>query len=244
MNSPIVKLVDVSLKYRTRRSFFRHGYYEALRSVSCDLYEGETLGVLGRNGCGKSTLLKLMAGIFRPDGGRIETRGASVSLLSLAVGFDPELPGRDNIIISAMLLGASRKEAYESVAEIVEFSELDEFIDEPVKTYSSGMRMRLGFSIAVAVKPDILLIDEVLGVGDAHFRKKAEAAITDKIVSDQTVVLVSHNTKLIEKLCDRALWMEGGAIRMQGEPKNVVKTYEETAGETRGVGGGQRSAAM
>ncbi len=243
MSTPVVKLTDVSLRYRIRRSFFRHEYYHALRSVNCSLMEGETLGILGRNGSGKSTLLKLIAGIFQPDGGSIEKNGASVSLLALAVGFDPELPGKDNIIVSAMLLGASKREAYESVAEIVEFSELDEFIDDPVKTYSSGMRMRLGFAIAVAVKPDVLLIDEVLGVGDAHFRKKAEAAIVNKIVSTQTVVLVSHNSRQIEALCDRALWMEGGTIKSYGEPAHVVKAYEECIGESRGVGGGWRSTA-
>lgn len=244
MSTPIVTLADVSLRYRIRKSFFRHEYYDALQSINCNLFKGETLGILGRNGSGKSTLLKLIAGIFLPDGGRIETNGASVSLLSLAVGFDPELPGQDNIIISAMLLGASKSEAYESVAEITEFSELDEFIGEPVKTYSSGMRMRLGFAIAMAVKPDVLLIDEVLGVGDAHFRKKAEATIVNKIVSEQTVVLVSHNSKQIEALCDRALWMEGGTIRTEGEPAHVVKVYEEYIGESRGVGGGRRTTKL
>lgn len=236
MSRPIITLSDVGLTYRKRKSFFRHDYYQALRSVSFELLEGETLGVLGRNGSGKSTLLQLIAGIFTPDNGRIARNGATVCLLSLSVGFDPELSGRDNIIVSAMLLGASRREARDNLDRIADFSELGGFIDEPVKTYSAGMRMRLGFSIAITIHPDVLLIDEVLGVGDAHFRAKAEAVIVDKIASDQTVVLVSHSGPQVRQLCDRALWLENGTVRLQGDPASVVGRYEEFIENSKGVG--------
>lgn len=244
MNSVVVSVADVGLSYRKRKSFFRHEYYQAIKSVTFDLFQGETLGILGPNGCGKSTLLKLIAGIFAPDTGHIQTNRARISLLSLSVGFDPELSGKDNIIVGTMLLGASRRQAYESVASIAEFSELGVFIDEPVKTYSSGMQMRLGFSIAITIKPDVLLIDEVLGVGDAYFREKAEAAIIDKISSEQTVVLVSHSGYQMKRLCNRVLWLENGTIKMEGEPEEVVSSYERFIAGGKGVGVGQMRIAV
>lgn len=227
MKKPLISLSDVGLRYRKRKSFFRHDYYEALTGVSFDVFPEETLGVIGRNGCGKSTLLKILAGIFLPDTGCVETNNTKVSLLTLSVGFDPELSGRDNIIISALLLGAEKAEAYENIDKVIDFSELGSFIDEPVKTYSSGMKMRLGFSIAICIQPDVLLIDEVLGVGDLHFKKKAEAAIVEKITSRQTVVLVSHAGEQIKRLCDRAIWLEGGRVQMEGKSTSVVDTYED-----------------
>lgn len=236
MSRSIISLEHVGLTYRKRMSFFRHGYYQALRSVSFDIFEGETLGLLGRNGCGKSTLLRLIAGIFSPDTGSVQRHGAQVSLLSLSIGFDPELTGRENIILNAMLLGATKSEACTNMPEIIEFSELDGFIDEPVKTYSSGMQLRLGFSIAVTIKPDVLLIDEVLGVGDAHFREKAEAVMNDKIASSQTVVLVSHNSEQLARLCSRVLWLEEGTIKMQGDPITTLDCYEAFIAKGGGVG--------
>lgn len=222
--------------YKIKKSFFRHDYYQVLRSVSFDVYAGETVAIIGRNGCGKSTLLRLIAGVFDPDTGTIERYKSSVSLLAMAVGFDAELSGRDNIVISAMLLGASKDEALENMDRIIEFSELGRFIEEPVKTYSSGMRMRLGFSIAMTVEPDLVLIDEALGAGDAHFKEKAEAAILDKVTSNQTVVLVSHNGKQVSKLCDRAIWLEDGVVALQGPTDEVVSRYEAFAAKTQGVG--------
>ncbi len=239
-SAPIVALRNVGLSYRRRRKFFRHDRYEVLRSVSFELYQGETLGIVGRNGCGKSTLLRVVAGIFSPNSGRVERGARSITLLALSVGFDPELSGRDNIVLSAMLLGATRWDALENVDKIIDFSELEEFIDEPVKSYSSGMRMRLGFSIAVTVRPDVLLIDEVLGVGDAHFRRKAEAALSDKIASGQTVMLVSHSSSQVVKLCDRVIWLEGGSVVTSGSPAGVVARYEEFLVNSRGVGAGLR----
>lgn len=236
MANSIITLRDVSVTYRKRRSFFRHDYYEALRTVSFDVYCGETLGIIGRNGCGKSTLLRLLAGILDPDGGHVDRNGATVSLLSMAVGFDSELSGRDNVILSAILLGASRNEALDNIERIIDFSELGSFIDEPVKTYSSGMRMRLGFSIAVTIKPDVILIDEALGAGDAHFKTKAEAAILAKVKSSQTVVLVSHSSKQVLKLCDRAIWIEQGTVAFQGNTEEAVNRYESSTKESRGVG--------
>lgn len=245
MGSPIVRVSDVGLSYRRRKSFFRHEYYQAIKSVTFDLYRGETLGILGRNGSGKSTLLKLIAGVFSPDRGLIQRNCGHISMLSLGVGFDGELSGRDNIILSAMLLGASRKRAYDNVPAIIEFSELEGFIDKPIKTYSSGMRMRLGFSVAIMIRPDVLLIDEVLGTGDARFRKKAEAAISDRILSDQTVVLVTHNGSQMKALCHRVLWLEGGVIRMEGKPDQVVAHYEEfIKGSSEGIDGRQISVAV
>lgn len=227
LNRPLLSVQDVGLRYRKRKSFFRHAYYEALSSVSLDVFQGETLGIVGRNGCGKSTLLRLMAGIFTPDSGVIETNNATVSLLTLAAGFDPELSGRDNIFISSLLLGATKAETNANLEKVAAFSELGFFIDEPVKTYSSGMKMRLGFSIAICMEPDVLLIDEVLGVGDLHFKQKAEAAIVDKITSEQTVVLVSHAGEQIKRLCSRAIWLEDGSVKMQGNAKEVVDKYEK-----------------
>lgn len=227
MSHPLLSLSEVGLRYRIHKSFFRHEYYNALTSVTFDVFTGETLGVIGRNGCGKSTLLKLLAGILTPDSGSIYVNNATVSLLTLGIGFDPELSGRDNIFISSLLLGATKAETESNLDEIVLFSELGGFIDEPVKTYSTGMRMRLGFSIAIKMQPDVLLIDEVLGVGDLHFRKKAEKEIMGKITSTQTIVLVSHNAEQVKRLCNRAIWLEDGEVRMEGETTKVVDAYEE-----------------
>jgi len=227
---------DVSLSFRKRRSFFRHDHYQVLNSITFSIYKGETLGVIGRNGCGKSSLLKILAGIYSPNAGVIDVGNSSVSLLSLSLGFDGELSGWDNALLSGMLLGFSKKYVCSVLYEIVNFSELNEFIHEPIKTYSSGMRMRLGFSLALYLKPDLLLIDEVLGVGDAHFRQKAEAAMKNRINSDATVVLVSHSANQIKTLCDRVIWLEGGVIKLAGSPDSVVVEYENFLSKINGVG--------
>lgn len=227
MSESVISLSNVVVRYRRRKSFFRHDYHYALRSVSFDVFHGETIGIIGKNGCGKSTLMRLLAGIYAPDSGVIETHNANIALLALSTGFDAELSGRDNIIISAMLLGATKRKVLKNINGIVEFSELGSFIDEPVKTYSSGMRMRLGFSTAICIQPDVLLIDEVLGVGDAYFRRKAETALADRITSSQTVVLVSHSMEQVKRLCDRAVWLHDGQVSMQGEAHAVVDCYQK-----------------
>jgi lipopolysaccharide transport system ATP-binding protein len=220
-----MELKKVAVRYRTRRSFFRHDYFTALDGVSFDIRKNETLGVVGVNGCGKSTLLRVLANIYGIDRGEIIWNCDQVLLLSISLGFDEELSGRDNAIISGMLLGARKHEMLDRMDEIIEFSELRDFIDKPIKTYSTGMRARLGFSVAIYVQPDLLLIDEVLGVGDGAFQKKAEAAIIDKITSLQSVVLVTHDLDTVEQLCDRVMWMDRGKARMIGKPGEVLREY-------------------
>lgn len=207
----IISLRNVGVRYKRAGSIFRKTqYYDALKSINLDIYPGETLGILGRNGAGKSTLLKVISGIIKPDSGEIINRGASVSLLALQAGFDPNLSGRDNAILSAMLQGYSRKEVESKLDEIYVFSELSDFFFEPVRTYSSGMRTRLGFSISTIVSPDVLLVDEVLSVGDKQFREKAEKIIVSKTQSEQTVVIVSHSEYQLKRLCDRTITIENG----------------------------------
>lgn len=225
--APVIDLKNIGVRYRSRRAFFRYRYFEALKDVSLSLYPGDSLGVVGRNGVGKSTLLRVIAGIIVPDSGSVSNMGVRTTLLALQAGFDQELTGRSNAVLSGMLLGFSQQEVLGRMDRIVNFSELGRFIDEPVKTYSSGMRARLGFSIAVQMKPDVLLIDEVLGVGDAEFRKKSEKSLREKIHSDQTVVLVSHNAQQVKKLCNRVVWIEEGVTRMEGNTKTVVEAYED-----------------
>jgi lipopolysaccharide transport system ATP-binding protein len=221
----IMEVRDVVVRYRTRRSFFRHDYFTALDGVSFDVRRNETLGIVGVNGCGKSTLLRVLANIYGIDKGKVSWNCNQVLLLSIQLGFDEELSGRDNAIISGMLLGARKREMVGRMDEILEFSELQNFIDKPIKTYSTGMRARLGFSVAIYVQPDLLLIDEVLGVGDGAFQTKAEAAIVNKITSQQSVVLVSHDLDHIEALSDRVMWMDKGKVRMTGKPSEVLPEY-------------------
>jgi len=225
MTADLVELTNVGVKYKSRKSFFRHHYFTALDNINFTIKKGETLGVVGTNGCGKSTLLKILANIYGVDSGKITWHCQQVSLLALTLGFDIELSGRDNAIISGMLLGGRKKEVIGKLDEIIEFSELEKFIDQPIKTYSNGMRARLGFSVAVKMHSELLLIDEVMSVGDGKFRHKAEAAMNSKISSQQTVVLVSHSIPQIQKLCTRVLWLEAGKIKMIGAPGNVLDVY-------------------
>ena len=211
----------------SRRRLFSRDRFPVLKDISFDLQPGETLGLVGRNGCGKSTLLRMLAGVYQPDTGSVKRNSAKISLLSLSWGFDPNLSGLDNALISGMLLGHTRRSVLSSLDAIVEFSELKNFIHEPVRTYSSGMRARLGFSVAITMQADILLIDEVLGVGDTRFRNKALAVMQEKLTSDQSVVFVSHADSQIQALCDRVLWMEKGEVVALGETSVILNQYQE-----------------
>lgn len=225
---PLISLQDIGVRYkRSGNVFRRRSYFDALKSINLDIYPGETLGILGRNGAGKSTLLHVISGIIQPDQGKVINHGASVSLLALHAGFDPNLNGRDNAILTGMLQGHSGREVKARLEEIQEYSELGNFFYEPVRTYSTGMRARLGFSIATIISPDVLLIDEVLGVGDQHFRQKAERTMITKLQSQQTVVLVSHSHHQIARLCDRAVLIDDGCSYATGEPHSVLKLYEQ-----------------
>ena len=221
----LISLQNVSLSYTIRTGMFGWSKYTPLNDISFDIHRGETIGVIGRNGAGKSTMLRLIAGILEPDGGRVVNHGARVSLLSLGVGFVPHLSGRQNAMLSGMLLGLRRNEIAQRMDAIMEFSDLGVFFDQPLHTYSSGMRARLGFSVAIQVDSDILLIDEVLGVGDEEFRIKSTAEMKRLIRSDKTVVLVSHALPVVRELCDRLVWIDGGNIKQTGLTAAVLEQY-------------------
>lgn len=225
MSHPVLTLEHVGMCYRRQRGIFGDPFW-ALRDVSFTLYSGETLGIIGRNGVGKSTLLRLLAGIFRPDRGRLINHGVRVSLLSLQVGFVPHLTGRENAILSAMLMGLRRREIEARMDEIIDFAELDDFIDQPTAIYSAGMNARLGFAVAMQIDPDVLLVDEVLGVGDEDFRQKSSAAMRARMQSGQTVVFVSHNLGMVRNLSDRVIWIEDGIVLEEGSSEKVLSDYQ------------------
>jgi ABC-type polysaccharide/polyol phosphate transport system ATPase subunit len=199
--------------------------FKALSGVTFNVREGATFAVIGRNGSGKSTLLKLMAGITKPTSGAVEVNGRVSALIELGAGFHPEISGRENVFINGIMLGLSKKEIHRLFDEIVEFAELDEFIDAPVKTYSSGMYMRLGFAVAIHVNPDVLLIDEVLAVGDEAFVHKCLDKISEFRRRKKTIILVTHSLGLVERMADEALWLDEGEIQLRGDPKKVVDAY-------------------
>jgi ABC-type polysaccharide/polyol phosphate transport system ATPase subunit len=202
--------------------------FKAVDDVSFDVEQGEILGIIGKNGSGKSTMLKALAGIFNPDSGTIDLKGHTVSLLSIGVGFQKEVTGRENILLSGMLLGFSEEEIREKMPEIIEFAELGRFIDMPVKTYSSGMYSKLAFSITAILETEIMLIDEVLSVGDEHFKKKSYAKMKELISNrERTVVIVSHSISTLRDLCDKVMWMHEGKIKQIGKPDEVLPVYQE-----------------
>ena len=202
--------------------------FEAVKGVSFEVSEGEILGIIGKNGSGKSTLLRALANIFSADEGSIDLHGHSISLLAIGVGFKNQLTGRENIMLSGMLLGFSEKEVRAHLDEIIEFSELGDFIDQPVRTYSSGMYSKLAFSVTAILETDIMLIDEVLSVGDEHFKKKSYAKMKELIAGkERTVVIVSHSLGTLQELCDRIMWMHDGIIKEIGRPKEVLEHYKE-----------------
>lgn len=221
----LLRLENVGIGYPSNRRFSREKFW-ALESISLELRQGETLGILGRNGAGKSTLLKLLAGILNPDRGRIYRKANThASLLALQLGFIPDLPGRENAIMSCILLGMSRKQAQSRLKNIFEFAEIEDAIDKPVATYSAGMRARLGFGVAMEANPDILLVDEVLGVGDKDFRVKSKNVILERINSDKSVVIVSHDMETISDICDRAVYIKNGRTVVEGMVDKVVDIY-------------------
>lgn len=199
--------------------------FTALDDVSFDVHEGEVVGIIGRNGAGKSTLLRVMAGIYRPDRGRVRTAGHVSLLAGLGVGFNVNLSGRENIFLYGSILGRSRAQMEQVMEKVIGFAELEEFIEEPVRTYSSGMRARLGFSVAAAMRPEILLIDEVLAVGDAMFKERSTARITEMVKEAGCVVVASHSFSTLRQVCNRVLMFERGKLKMQGTPKDVIAYY-------------------
>ncbi len=203
----------------------------ALDDVTLTVEKGQTFGVIGENGSGKSTLLKLIAGIAKPSKGEVRTQGKISALIELGAGFHPEITGRENIFINGIMLGLTKKEIISKFDEIVEFAELENFIDAPVKTYSSGMYMRLGFAIAINVNPDILLIDEVLAVGDAAFVPRCLDRIDDFRRRKKTILFVSHDLSTVGKICDRVAWLKNGRVQMIGESKRVVDAYLQDVAE-------------
>lgn len=210
----------------------RYEEFWALKDVSFEIEKGEVVGIIGHNGAGKSTLLKVISGILKPTSGELEVNGNIVPMLELGSGFDHDLTGRENIFLNGAILGYTEKYLKEKYDEIVEFSELGKFIDVPIRNYSSGMLMRLAFSIATVVQPEILIVDEILAVGDASFQEKSKARMLELMGGGTTVLFVSHSLDQIREMCDRVIWLEHGNVRMIGETETICNNYQ-TAG--RGV---------
>ncbi|MEO1856017.1 MAG: ABC transporter ATP-binding protein [Rubritalea sp.] len=225
----LMEVRDLCFSYKTKLGFCSEHKEDVVAKASFSLRRGQRLGIIGRNGEGKSTLLRLLAGTISPDSGKIwRAPEVTSSLLALGVGFNNFLTGRDNAILSAVLMGRSERWARKQLEHIKEFSELEDAFERAVRTYSAGMRSRLAFSTALNMDVDILLIDEVLAVGDAHFRKKASESLNNKLGSGQTVVLVSHSAAEIKRLCNSAIWLQSGAIEDQGDAVEIVNRYEAT----------------
>jgi ABC-type polysaccharide/polyol phosphate transport system ATPase subunit len=243
MSTPAIELINVSKTYRryggrqfsTLKSALLSGdlvkqlrpeeTFQALKNVSFEVPKGCTYGVVGRNGSGKSTTLKLVAGITKPTDGQVHVRGRISALIELGAGFHPEISGRENVFINGIMLGLSKREIQKRFDEIVEFAELKDFIDAPVKTYSSGMYMRLGFAVAIHVDPDVLLVDEVLAVGDEGFTHKCLDKFGEFKRRGKTILLVTHSLGLVERFCDEAVWLDAGEKKAEGDPKRVVGIY-------------------
>ena len=239
---PRIRVEDVSVTYRTslesaptlKSTVLKLGRRErvirevhALKGVSFEVPEGQVLGVVGANGAGKSTLMRTVAGILPPNSGRVEVHGRVSTLLALGVGFNRKMTGRQNVVLGGLAAGLTRVQLAEKYDEIVKFAELEDFMDMPMRTYSSGMYGRLAFAVAVTMEPEILLIDEALSVGDARFRKKSFRKMRELCGEDRTILLVSHALGSIKELCDQAIWIHKGELRMWDEPDNVVDAYTE-----------------
>ena len=219
-------LKEYFLKLVTRKLMFED--FVAVDNVSFDIKKGDVFGIVGLNGSGKSTTLKLISGILTPTRGTVETQGTIAPLIELGAGFDFDLTARENIYLNGSVLGYSKKFMDEKFDDIVEFSEMREFLDTPMKNYSSGMVARIGFAIATVTKPDILIVDEILAVGDFHFQEKCEQRINSMINDDTTVIIVSHSIEQIERLCKHCVWLEKGKIRMIGDAKEVCEAYKNS----------------
>lgn len=225
-NSLILQARDVTLTYSMRRGMFNRFNHQALKGISMDLYRGETVGILGRNGEGKSSLMRILAGIINPTSGTVScATDVSRILLSIGVGFMPNISGRENALYSTMLQGVSYKKAKSMLTAINDFAELGEFFEQPISTYSAGMKARLGFATAIMTDVDIMFVDEVLSVGDENFKKKAEEAMLSKLNGNQTAVFVSHSAPQVRKICNRAIWIDEGKIRAEGDAIWVTNKY-------------------
>lgn len=221
---------DKGNQLKERMLFWKRNRYEkreVLKGISFNVRKGEAVGLIGHNGCGKSTTLKLLTRIIYPDEGSVIVRGRVSSLIELGAGFHPDMSGRENIYTNAAIFGLNRKEIEEKIDDIIRFSELEEFIDNPVRTYSSGMYMRLAFSVAINVDADVLLVDEILAVGDVNFQKKCFDKLKEIKEQGTTIVIVSHSLGQIEEICDRSIWIDDGKIREQGAPLEVHEKYLE-----------------
>ena len=238
MEDIVISVKDVKIRYRflkkisllksmfSLKKFAKTEYFEAVKGITFDVKKGQILGIVGKNGSGKSTLLRAIAGIFSPDEGSIDLHGHSISLMSIGVGFNGALTGRENIYLSGTLLGFSREQINAKIDDIIEFSELGKFVDRPVKTYSSGMHSKLAFSITAILETEIMLVDEVLSVGDAKFKKKSYDKMKSLIEdSNRTVIIVSHSTDALQKLCDSILWIHDGEFKMMGKTEEVLPEY-------------------
>ena len=239
--APRIRFESVVQRYRVIRErpdslreaftkMFRRGHvqeFEALKGVSLSIHDGEVVGVIGRNGSGKSTLLKLIAGVYKPSSGSLAVRGHVAALIELGAGFHHDLTGRENIVLNGLLLGLSRRQIAEREQRIIDFADIGEFIDSPVKQYSSGMFMRLAFAISVEVDPEILLVDEILSVGDAEFQEKCDQRMEEFHRRGKTLVVVSHGLDVIRRLCTRAVLLDHGSVLMDGPVERVISRYEE-----------------
>ena len=224
--SVVMRLEDVTLEYPVPRQYRKENITPSgIRNVSLDIQQGEVIGIIGQNGSGKSTLLKLMAGVFPPDSGSIYTRGSVSLLAGVGVGFHKELTGRENAYLYGALMGRTKEQIDALIDEIQSFAELKHHFDRPIRTYSSGMKSRLGISVATAFKPDLLLIDEVLGVGDASFRKKSEKRVKDMISESGTVVIVSHSLGMLKSICNRIIVLESGSVLHEGNVEVGLELY-------------------
>ncbi len=229
-----------------------YGVVDALKDVSFTIERGQTLGVIGENGSGKTTLLRILSGVSKPDSGQMQVQGSVAPLLSLGIGFYPDSTGRENALIELLTLGLSREEARSQLDDVIEFSELQEFIDAPLRTYSTGMAMRLAFAAAIRVDPEILLIDEVFAVGDEHFAAKCTAWLDDFKARGKTLILATHDTSTVATMCDVALWLDKGRVAAFGERMDVIRAYSRAVSGApvadaiagNGAGGAETASAM
>ena len=241
----VVRVQDVSVLYRVPRERIgtfkeyairrlqrriTHEEFWALREVNLDVRSSEVFGIIGRNGAGKSTLLKVIARVLRPTRGRVVVFGNVAPLLEFGAGFHTELSGRENVMLNGVLLGFTEKEMHKKFDRIVEFAELGDFIDAPLRTYSSGMVARLGFAIATDVKPDVLIVDEVLAVGDESFQRKGQARMQEFREQGATILLVTHNMTMVQTMCQRAVWLDHGKVQVVGDAKEVAEQYHQASG--------------